>query len=165
MNAFDKLIPWRRSSDVAASTRASDPFAALQARIDDVFGDFLRGFPAFDREAGGALAPRVDLSENDEEIRLEAELPGVEEKDLSVTYQDGALVIAGEKKHEQRTERDGLTTMERSYGQYRRVVAIPCEIEQDKVDASYKNGVLTVRLPKSRDARATARRIPVRGER
>ena len=99
-----------RKRDVAP--RYSDPFSALRAEMDSLFDSFIGGLPAFSGmfgSSGGrgfALTPHVDVTETDKEIVVEAELPGIDEKDVSLALQDGVLTIRGEKKHERDEEKE-----------------------------------------------------------
>jgi HSP20 family protein len=109
--------------------------------------------------------PRVDVSESENEYEVTAELPGIDEKDVELTLADNVLTIRGEKKVE-REEKDkdkNYYMSERSFGSFRRAVPLPAEVDEDRVEANFKNGVLTVHLPKSPQAQARTRRIEVKG--
>lgn len=110
---------------------------------------------------GGTLSPKVDVNETDKHIRVSVELPGMKEKDIDVSLNRDSLMISGEKKQEIEENVQGWYRMERSYGVFRRTIALPCEIDQDKVEAHFKDGVLTVSLPKTAQAQATTRAIPI----
>src|SRR5262245_4597574 len=120
--------------------RYSDPFSALRAEMDSLFASFMGGLPAFSgmfgagRDRGFALAPHVDVRESDKEIVVEAELPGIDEKDISLKLQDGVLTISGEKKHEQDEEKENYRVMER---RFRRSMRLPDTVDEDKVEASF----------------------------
>ncbi len=169
--AMRDLIPWNRGREV--STRRgenADPFLTLHREMNRLFDDVLRGFdlapfgaadPFFDRTAGLAADwPRVEVGETDKEIKVTAELPGMDEKDVDVALSGGALVIRGEKKSE--TEDKERRFSERSYGSFERRIPVD-DIEEDKVSASFKNGVLTVVLPKIETARDNVKRIAITG--
>ena len=133
--------------------------------IDRVFDDFhVRENWPFSAMAGnnGKMAPRIDVSETDKTVEVTAELPGVEEADIDVSLKDDVLTIKGEKKSETKTEEKDYRMVERSYGAYERSVRLPCEVKDDKVDAKFKNGVLTITLPKSTDAEQKVKKIPVK---
>lgn len=161
MNLSD-LIPWSRGRhDLAA--RGADPFFALQGRMNQLFDDFFRGVEGglpnvFGRSGGLSL----DVVETPEEYRVEAELPGVDEKDVRVTLTGDVLSIEGEKKSEQRAESEGSLRRERSFGRFQRSLTLPAEVDREKVDASFEKGVLTVRLPKTREALQKARTIEIK---
>ncbi|MBK8907361.1 MAG: Hsp20/alpha crystallin family protein [Rhodospirillales bacterium] len=167
MNVRD-LIPWSRDREVAVARRdVEHPFFGLQREVDRLFEDFWRGFnaPAQARTGAGlgAVAPRVDVAEDENEIVVTAELPGIDEKDVELTLADNALIIAGEKKAETEKSGQGYRYTERSFGSFRRAIPFEVDVVGDKVEASFKNGVLTVTLPKSPEARARARKIEIKG--
>jgi len=95
--------------------------------------------------------PAFDISENDKEYVVSAELPGIDSKDLEVTFSDGVLRVKGEKKREKEENGDSLHRIERYYGSFCRSFAIPDRVEEDKVGAAYKDGVLTLTLPKAEE--------------
>jgi HSP20 family protein len=109
------------------------------------------------------LMPAVEISESDGEFVCTAELPGLNDKDVEVTFADGELRIKGEKKEEKETKGDGKRyhIWERSYGAFERTFTFPSDVEASKVSAEFKNGVLTVRLPKSANGKRASRTIPV----
>jgi HSP20 family protein len=116
-----------------------------------------------------SFAPRMasswltlDLNETALAYTVTAELPGIDEKDVEVTLQDNTLIIRGEKRDEPGGEESDRVYMERSYGRFERTVLFDMEVDADKVQASARNGVLTVTLPKNPQARAKTRRIEVR---
>ena len=156
--------------------RAADPFAALRAEMDRVFDSFSSGFgplpsifgsrPFGERLAtpavGTQFAPHVDVRENAEEIAIDAELPGIEEKDISLTVQDGVLTLSAEKKLEKRDEKDNYHMLERRYGTFQRALRLPDSVDEDKIEASFDKGVLKVRLPKRPEAAKSERRIEIK---
>ncbi|MEZ5922815.1 MAG: Hsp20/alpha crystallin family protein [Hyphomicrobiaceae bacterium] len=149
--------------------RDGDPFFAMRKQMDDLFSDWARHVPErTGARESGLLAPRIDVSESDKDIRITAELPGVEEKDVEVTLQGDALIIKGEKRaeKEEKDEKEGrhYHHIERSYGAFERRFALPAEVVTDKVAADFKNGVLTVVMPKSPEASKRSRKIAVRTE-
>ncbi len=98
--------------------------------------------------------PKVDVFEKDNDIIVKADIPGIEEKDLKVEVEDNVLTISGVKEEEQRTKEKNYHRVERSYGSFTRSIALPDGIHLDKVDADYKKGVLTVTIPKGKEAPA-----------
>jgi HSP20 family protein len=148
--------------------RYSDPFSALRAEVDSLFDSFMGGLPAFSGmfgTSGGrgfALTPHLDVRETDKEIVVEAELPGIDEKDISLDLKHGVLTIRGEKKHEHDEEKENYRMMERRYGSFQRSVRLPDTVDEDKVEASFNNGVLKVSLPKRPEAIGKQRTIPIK---
>jgi HSP20 family protein len=163
------LVPWRRSaSRLPVRGEGREPFYSLQRNIDQLFDDVfsgfnLRPFGDFD-ESFGAFTPTVDVSENDNEIRVAAELPGLADDDIDVSLEHNVLTISGEKKHESEDKGENYHRIERSYGTFRRSIALPEGIDADKVDATFKNGVLTVTLPKTPEARKEVKKIAVKAD-
>jgi HSP20 family protein len=146
---FRSLFPIARR----ASERF-DPFFALQRDMGRLFENDFR-----DVAGPAVLAPSMDIKETDKGIQVEAELPGVEEKDLQVTYNGGVLTIKGEKKAEKETEKSGYHLSERSYGSFVRSLSID-DVDANRIEASFKNGVLKVMLP--RQATAATKTIEVK---
>lgn len=117
------------------------------------------------RELGGdgRFAAPIDLKESESGYTLEAELPGMSEKDIELELHDGVLTLKGEKRSERDEKKDDYHVTERSFGSVRRTIRVPEGVEEDKISADFKNGVLTVTLPKSKEARKKARKIAVKG--
>lgn len=159
------LIPWswgRR--DVPASREESDPFRSLQQGINRVFDDFFSGFnlEPFGRFTG--FTPRVDITETDKEIRVSAELPGMDEKDIDISITKNSLTIKGEKKEKKEEKEEGYYRCERSFGSFHRAIPIYTEIDTDKVEASFKKGVLNIVLPKSPESVKETKKVTVKSE-
>jgi len=148
------------------SKKGDDIFSSLHREIDRVFDEFTHGehWPfATALTNDGKRSPRINVSEADKEIEITAELPGVEENDIDVSLSDDQLTIKGEKKSEtEKTDKD-YHLVERIYGSFERTMRLPCEVDSDKVKAKFKNGVLTVTLPKSPEAEAKTKKIPIKG--
>jgi HSP20 family protein len=159
------LNPFTKKS-VPVKREYEHPFAMLHHDMDTLFDDFFRGsdMEPFFRNHTTAFSPKVDISESDEEIRVSAELPGINEKDIDVTLNHDSMTIKGEKKEEKEDKGKDYYRMERSYGSFCRTIPLPVEIETDKVKASYKKGILTVHIPKSKKAIEEKKRIEVKGE-
>ena len=105
---------------------------------------------------GGVLAPRMDVAEDEKTVTLTAELPGVKESDIDVSLVGDQLTIKGEKRseHDEKKEAEGRTIhrVERSYGAFQRTLTVPYQIDPDQISAEFRDGVLTIRLPKPTDA-------------
>ena len=110
----------------------------------------------------GLSWPHVELGETDKEIRVTAELPGLDENDVELTVEEGVLTLRGEKRAEVADKDRGYS--ERSYGRFERRIGLPQDVDRDKVTATFKNGILTVALPRTEAANENVRRIPVNGK-
>jgi HSP20 family protein len=159
------LIPWSRQENkvpaqVSAAGAASDPVLSLHREVNRLFEDFFRGFgvPAL---AGVERAPRPErrTCRNRQGNPSHGRTPGLDEKDVEVTVEEGVLTLRGEKKSEVEDKDRGYS--ERSYGRFERRIGLPNGIEQDKASATFKKGVLTVTVPKSASAAESVRRIAV----
>jgi HSP20 family protein len=136
----------------------------MERMFDDFFGRRLRPlwpgrwWPA--RETGLSMAP-VDLYEEKDEIIVKTELPGMSKEDIQVNITDHLLTIKGEKKKEEEIKEEDYYRSERSYGSFSRSVDLPGEIQIEKVQASFKNGVLEIRLPKTEEAKRREIKVKV----
>lgn len=137
--------------------------STLHREFDRMFDDLRERFPALsgDDEAddNGFLVPKLDVKESDKEIAISAELPGVEETDIDVTVEDNVLTLTAEKKTDRDEEDEGYRLIERSYGQFVRRIPLSFAIDSEKVNADFKNGVLTIAIHKPPEAESKARRI------
>jgi HSP20 family protein len=158
------LMPWNRSRDVTVRRGGeTDPFLMFHREMNRLFEDFSRGFglAPFGQErlfGGTGGWPNIEVSDSDKEVVVTAELPGLGEKDIDVELANGVLSIKGEKKTE--TEDKDRLFSERYYGRFERRIPVD-EVEEDKVSASFKNGVLTVTLPKSAKTQENVKRITI----
>jgi HSP20 family protein len=162
---FKALVPWRSNKTQTPATREDffDPFVTFRREMDRMFDDFFGGGVLRPTHAGWqTLTPAVDIDETDKEMVIAAELPGVSDKDVEVSLAGDILTIKGEKRAE-REEKNGDTTyMERRFGSFSRSVRLPFEVKDEKVDARFKDGVLTIHLPKPAELQRAVRRIDVK---
>ncbi len=160
------LAPWRRPLGLLRGERDEEhPMEAFHREVDRLFEDFWRGFELpmlgrLERPMAG-MTPRMDLTEDEERIRVSVELPGMDEKDVEVVLGDNVLTIKGEKKAEKEEAEKGYAYKERSFGSFRRSIPLHTEIVTDKVEATFEKGVLTVVLPKTPEAKKAYKKIPV----
>jgi len=108
------------------------------------------------------FTPRVDVKEEDNHVVVSAELPGMDQKDIDVTVTRDSVRIAGEKKHEQEKQERGYYHRETSCGSFERIIDLPSEIDENKAEAEFSKGVLTVRLPKSEQAQSKQKKIEIK---
>lgn len=162
------LIPWKNKSEDRPTQRTpSTPLAKMRSDLDDLFGRFFEEFGASDLSwptwpTTGATSMRLDVAESDNEITVTAELPGVEPNDVEISVEGRELVVRGEKKEEKQEDAKGYRYVERQFGSFERVVQLPASADAERVDAKFKNGVLTVTIAKRADAKP--RRIEVKTE-
>jgi len=129
------------------STRRHDnDLARLHRDMDDLFGSFLGSWPAWSERN---VWPAIDVTENGDSIVVNAEVPGCKADDIDISVQGNTLTISGEKKHQTEKKEKGYYHIERSYGSFRRDVNLPTDVDTAGIEAAYKDGVLTVTLPKS----------------
>ena len=152
---FD-LMPFRRRYQTSGGP---DFFRELEDRMRRMWQDLPMVGKA---EVAGEWSPRVDVSETDEEVRVRAELPGLEPEDLDLSLDRDRLVLKGEKKEERERKEKGYLVVERSFGSFHRTIQLPTEVDPQKVEASFKNGVLKVNLGKQEEAKKRVTRIKVR---
>jgi HSP20 family protein len=112
----------------------------------------------------GAVVPRVDVRETDQEVEVIAELPGMDEGDIDVSVSQGMLTIRGEKRSEREEEDAGYVVCECSHGRVERTIPLPDGLGVDAAEARFRNGVLTVRIPKTPETQRAAKRISVQRE-
>ena len=154
---------------------ASWPFARLRDEIDRLFDDFGVGAwrsplrravfdvePFWRGEISWGKIPSVDISETEKAYEVAAELPGMDEKNVEVKYADGTLTIKGEKNDEKEEKKEGYYLSERNYGSFQRSFRLPDGVDADKIEASFKKGVLTVMLPKTPEAQKKEKRIEIK---
>jgi HSP20 family protein len=162
--AIKDLIPWNNKGREVGFQRASEvhPFLALHREMNRMFDDVFRGFDVAPfglgfRTLEGLGWPQIDIEETDKEVRITAELPGLDEKDVSLEIANGVLSISGEKKSE--SEDKARRFSERYYGRFERRIPLE-DVDEDKVSAAFKNGVLSITVPKSAEAK-NVRRIAI----
>lgn len=160
------LLPFGRSS--VPVFRGSNPIHGFQDEINRLFSDFFgeaswpRSWWRDQPEVAFALSPAMDVTENEKGFKVSCELPGMEPKDVQITTSEGYVTIKGEKKQEEKEEREGYFRHERSFGSFQRVVALPDTANFDRAEASFRNGVLTLSIPKKAGAQSKERKIEIK---
>ena len=158
----------------APARRVLDPFAGFRNEMDRLFESYFDtgAFPSLARPfgamgvsgEGAMMVPKVNITDGETAITITAELPGVDEKDVEVTLRDGVLTLQSEKKYEKKEEKDEVQIMERRYGSFQRSFRLPEGIDEDKVEAKFDKGVLTVTAAKMPEAQKEARKISIAKE-
>ncbi len=129
------------------------PLLTLHREMSRLFDDvFLGAVAGQQHDAGSISAPRIDISETDKELRITADLPGVDEENVQVTVDDDVLTIRGETRLEREEERKNYRVLERARGVFQRSIRLPVRVDPEQVKASFENGVLTLAIPKPAQA-------------
>lgn len=163
------LIPWRGeiSRMTPRRSREEDTFLSLRSQMDRLFDQFFEG-PfgpnTFFAESSfiDENAPRMDISETDEDIHISVELPGLEPEDINISVARNTLTISGEKLAEREEEGQRFHRVERTYGSFQRSIPLPVEVDENKIKASYKRGVLKVNAPKAKPTQEISKRIEIK---
>jgi HSP20 family protein len=162
MSGSSLLPQFRRKS-----TAGEKGFDRLQKEVGRVFDSFARGFPLEEMTRGeglpfGGFAPRVDVTESDDQLMVAAELPGVPEDAIDISLRDNVLCIKGEKKSESEDKNKDYHVLERSYGMFERLMSLPFDSSGAEPDATFRDGVLHIKIAKPPKATTKARRIRIR---
>jgi len=160
------LIPWARKGDTPEGKQQEDhPISSLQREMNQVFenfwGRFTRNVGDLDWHSGQGEA-KSDVVQVDDAVEISVELPGMNMKDIEVSVARDLLTIRGEKRIERQEEKKGYYLSERSYGAIYRAIPLPPGIDADRAEATFRNGVLTIRLPHTPDAQAQTKQIEIR---
>jgi HSP20 family protein len=151
-----ELTIWRPFRELAPFR----DFERMRRDMDRLWDSFFeRGVRRTDEE--GEWLPSLDVAETKNDVVVKAEIPGMDPKDIDISLTDGLLTIKGEKKEEREEKEKDYHLVERSYGTFTRWIRLPKEVQRDKINASYKNGVPTVTLPKSEEAKKKEIKIKV----
>lgn len=157
-----KFLP-RKQGNYPAEKGYYSPFTELQRQMNELFGSFFDDTPSLFNGHGiaGGFAPKFDISETDKAIEVNAELPGMEEKDIDISIENNVLSIRGEKRSEEKKDEKNYHLTERSYGTFQRRFSLPEGVDLDKVKAKFNNGVLTMELPKTAESRKKVTKIKI----
>lgn len=159
--ARGSLTPWRGGSLAPTGFGGlGGSLFDLHRRMDRLFDDLFqqRGGEGAQLAGAGFQAPAIDVEQNDKQIVITAELPGVKEEDIDLSIEDGMLTLCGEKKSERRDEEGGYS--ERSYGRFERRLTLPANIDEENCSADFRDGVLRITIPRA-EGRQRGRRIPL----
>ncbi len=166
-----KLAVTQKPGEPTLTGEIRRPFEALKNEIDRLFEEFgsdfwrrpFRPLAAFERSwPKFTAAPAVDVAETDKSYEIAAELPGIDEKNIEVSLANGGIKIKGEKKEETEEKKKDYYVSERRYGSFERYFTLPEGVDANKIEASFKNGVLKVTLPKTSEAQKAAKKIEVK---
>jgi HSP20 family protein len=156
---YRSLIPY-------SFRRNTDPFNWIRREIEHLFDNIGQtsglGSHLIASEKVAALVPDIDVSENDKEVTVAAELPGLEKNNITIEFNDHVLTLRGEKKLTREEKKEDYFIAERASGTFVRSVYIPAQIDEEHIEATFDKGVLTIKLPKTREAKAQTKRIEVK---
>ena len=161
------LIPWRRKrEDELAVQRESDPFVRMQEEMNHMFDTFFDEPFGLARSGQGRsyqnVYPSVDVYENEKNITIQAELPGMDEKDINLSLHQNVLTISGKKESEEEEKGKNYYRRERSYGQFKRSIGLPEGVDEGDIDARYEKGVLKVVVNKPKESVSISKRIQIK---
>jgi len=184
---WKKLAPWNwfkkeeeevkipvNKGDKQLARYRSNPFSQFQNEMNRIFDNLLNSFatPSLFSNLNDLgknlftvsewLRPSLDVSATENDYRISVELPGVEPSEIRLELQDDQLIITGEKKQEKEVKEDHYYRIERSYGSFRRVLSLPEDADKDKIDASFKNGIMTITITRLQLPQAKTRLIEVK---
>lgn len=156
--------PFSRES-VPVRKEEDNPFLMLQREMNSLFENFFRDFESLPFYQGtGAFSPKVDVIETEKDIKINAELPGMDEKDIDVSIHKDAVTIKGEKKLEKEDKGKDYYRMERSYGAFTRTIPLHVDVNTDKAEAKFSKGLLTIIIPKTEKAIKEVKKITIKTE-
>lgn len=159
------ITPWhhRRGSELDVR-RDTDPILRLQREMNRMFETFFDNpFGAMrSMEGFEGFAPNIDVYETDREIRMDVELPGMDEKDIDISLRNNILTISGKRENEETEKDKSYYRHERSFGSFRRSIQLPEEVDDQRIEASYSKGILKVVLPKHEQSVTTRRKIEIK---
>jgi len=167
-----KLPVTKKPSEPAFAGEVWRPFEALKKEVDRLFEDFgddfwrrpFRSLAGLEKDWAKKFvsAPAVDVSETEKAYEITAELPGIDQKNVEVNLANGGITIKGEKKEESEEKKKDYYVTERRYGSFERYFDLPDGVDADKIEATFKNGVLKVTLPKTAEAQKPAKKVEVK---
>jgi HSP20 family protein len=176
MSEVATKVPVKAGQPAVTKLHTEDrPLHALRRQVDRLFEDFQRGYwhlpfsrtvsdvePFWRGDVAFGAVPSVDIVEKDDAYKVSAELPGIAASNIDVKFSDGTLTIAGEKEEDKEEKKKDYFLSERRYGSFKRSFRVAEDIDADKIEANFKNGVLSVTLPKTAEARKNTKTITVK---
>jgi HSP20 family protein len=145
------LIPWSRPG--------RSPAVRSRSELDDIFRTFFEGLPSWPTTMWAEFSPSIDVKDDEKEITVTAELPGIDKKDVDVQVRGDELVLRGEKREEKKEEKDNWVCKEIVSGSFVRRISLPAEVDVEHADAKMDNGVLTIHFPKKSDRKAKSIKV------
>lgn len=166
---MNSIIPLRKKVEAVELARDVDfPLETLHRELHELFDSFFEDFGSPQwmtrrpiEHGARELSPSFDVTESADAVQVLAELPGLDEKDIEVTLDGHTLIVRGEKRQDKEEKKKTYHLVERSFGQFQRVVPLPQGIDKDKIKAKFSRGVLDITIPKTEEARAERKKISV----
>jgi len=161
------LVPWRRKrGEIGVRREHDNTIGSFYRDMNSLMDHFFHGFDLEPFGAGEMITsefmPRIDVKEDGKEIKVTAELPGMDEKDIDVTLSRDSLTIRGEKQEETEDEGKDYYHAERRYGSFHRAIPLSAEVDESKAEADFKKGVLKIKLPKTAEAQKSQKKIEIK---
>lgn len=163
------LVPEFRKNRIALQKRPEETMDLFQQEMNRLFDNFFGDFGLtslrnrFEPEQA-EVAPRLNVSESDREVKVTAELPGMDEKDVSVELEDDILTISGERKEEHEEKNKQWHRLEQSYGSFHRSIQLPAKVDSGKAKARFKKGLLTIDMPKLPEEQNNRKKVNILSE-
>lgn len=142
----------------------AEPFSRLRDEVEHMFEEFPARWPALhgaSRLASSVPVPAVELIENDDSYKVSVEIPGIDSEDIDLSVQQDMLIVKGEKREESSEVERNHVRSERSYGCFERHITLPADAQLESIEATSKNGVITIEIPRDKDNNLSARKIPI----
>jgi len=159
------MMPWSRGERRPDRGELSDPFEALHRGMNQVLESFRHDFDLPSLASWEPVsAPSVDVSETNEAVEVSAELPGMDAKNVELSFQGSSLVIKGEKTEEKESKEKDFHVRERRFGSFHRIIPLPQGVDVEKAKAEYEKGVLHVTIPKTSEAKQQRRKIDIKAK-
>jgi len=172
----EKFNPWNWFSDEdtkdkwfkQAKEQSKDTMEYMQKELDNLreavsgAGSYLPSIWSSSSGSNSPLRPKADIVENDKSYKVILEIPGVAEEDISVESNDNSLKITGEKKQESEEEGEDYHSCERSYGKFQRIISLPEDVDHNKIEAEYKNGLVKITLPRNESSAKNTKKIKLK---
>ena len=152
----------KRRGDPLSRDIGEPSLSPIQHELNRLFGDFWPETLGGMEPWSGSFVPNVDVAEDEKAIRISAELPGMDENDIDVSISNGVLTLQGEKKQDEEETEKGFYCRESAHGKFLRRIDLGSDVDEDKADAEFKKGILTITLPKSEAAQAKAKKIKIK---
>ena len=140
------------------------PLRKIRYDMDKIFNEFFSNYDEFEPRAIDFFVPRSDILETKNEYKVLIDIPGMEEKDVDVSVNNGVLQISGKKEHSEENKDAQVHRIERSYGSFKKTIQLPKNVSEDKIEANFKNGVLEILLPKTEESKEETKKIKVQSK-